>query len=293
MSTGGFKPDIDPNLFRGVDPAFISKFEPFLEGLWTHYFRCDLEGWDNVPESKALFVGNHNGMLTFEVLMMFYAWNKRFGQSRKALGLAHAIVLENPLFRWLLPRLGAIPASPEIADEAMRRGFSLLVYPGGEKEAMRSFAERARVEFFGRQGFIKLALRNKVPIVPIVSIGAHESYIIFHRGEELAEALGLKKRYRLHGMPITVRTVFLYWCLATGIFTFFPLLLAPWAALAAMVPLPAKMSFRILEPIDVVSLYDASLSEEENLKRIYHVVIGKMQAVLTEEYSKRKLPILG
>lgn len=284
---------VDPGYFRGIDPEFMKVVMPFLEGLWKHYFRCELEGWENVPDEKALYVGNHNGMLTFEVLMMFYAWYERYGNSRKALGLAHGIVLSNPAFNWLLPRLGAIPAHPEIADEAMRRGFSLLVYPGGEKEAMRPYHDRAKVDFFGRKGFLKLALRNQVPIVPIVSIGAHESYVILHRGEELAEALGLKKRYRLHGLPLTFRTIFLGWLLATGMITFFPLLLVPAAGLAALVPLPAKMKFKILEPIHLNELVNPALTEEENLDCLYRVVTGRMQDVLTQEYAKRKLPILG
>lgn len=284
---------IDPDLFRGIDPEFSRVLTPFLEGLWKHYFRCEIEGWENVPDQKALYVGNHNGLLTFEVLMMFHAWRQRFGDERKALGLAHGIVLNNPLFNWLLPRVGAIPADPEIADEAMRRNFSLLVYPGGEKESMRPYAERAKVDFYGRKGFLKLALRNKVPIVPIVSVGAHESYIILHRGEEIAEALGLKKKYRLHGMPLTFRTIFFAWLVATGMITFFPLLLAPAAGLAALVPLPAKMKFLILEPIDLVANSKSSLTEEENLEHLYQLVIARMQSVLSAEYAKRKLPILG
>lgn len=287
------RPKIDPDYFRGIEPAFINRVIPFLDGLWNHYFRCEIEGWENVPDQKALYVGNHNGMLTFEVLMMFYAWYKRYGTERKALGLAHGVVLNNPFFNWLLPRLGAIPADPDIADEAMRRNFSLLVYPGGEKEAMRPYTEKTKVDFFGRKGFLKLALRNKVPIVPIVSVGAHESYIIFHRGEELAEALGLKKKYRLHGLPLTPGTIFFAWCVASGLVTFFPLLLAPWAGLAALVPLPTKMKFLILEPIDLIANSDPSLSEEQNLEHLYQLVVGKMQDVLVAEYAKRKLPILG
>ncbi len=282
-----------PEYFKGADPKLIAKLDPFLKGLWDVYFRCEIEGFENVPEERALFVGNHNGLLTFEVLMLFYIWRKRFGEARKALGLAHGIVLENPFFKWLLPKMGAIPADPDIADEALRRGFSLLVYPGGEKESFRPFTERAKVDFYGRKGFIKLALRNKIPIVPIVSIGAHESYIILDRGEELAEVLGLKKRLRLHGLPITIRSVFFVWCLVTGMFTFFPLLIAPWALLATFIPLPAKMKFRILEPIDLMAHWDDSLSEDENLDKIYQVVVDQMQRVLTAEYQKRKLPILG
>ncbi len=287
------KAEHDPELFRGIDPEFRRRITPFLKGLWDHYFRCEIDGWENVPEQQALYVGNHNGLLTFEVLMVFYAWLERYGQSRKVAGLAHGLILNNAVFRWALPRMGAIPADPEVADEAFRREFSLLVYPGGEKESMRPYSERAKIEFFGRKGFIKLALRNGVPIVPIVSIGAHESYVILHRGEELAEALGLKKKYRLHGMPVTFRTIFFAWCLATGMLTFFPLLLAPWAGLAALIPLPAKMTFKILEPIDPATLYDKSRSEEQNLDHIYRIIVDRMQEVLTEEYAKRKLPILG
>ncbi|MDR3606784.1 MAG: lysophospholipid acyltransferase family protein [Oligoflexia bacterium] len=283
-------------LFRDlekVDPHFAGRIVPFLEGLYKYYFRCEIEGWENVPDERAMFVGNHNGLLTFEVLMMFYAWWDRFHGSRRALGLAHAIALENPFFRWIIPKLGAIPASPELALEALKRDYSLLVYPGGEKEAFRPYKERKKVDFFQRKGFIRIALKAKVPIVPIASIGAHETYVIFDRGEQLAEKLGLKGSMRLHGVPITARGVFFAWCVATGMLTFFPLLLAPAAFFWTFVPMPAKMKFVILPPVDVCSMVDPKLSEEENLQKIYDHVIGTIQSTVTSEYAKRKFPILG
>ena len=283
-------------LFReldNVDPNFAEKIEPFLEGLYKHYFRCTVSGWENIPSQKVLFVGNHNGLLTFEVLMIFYAWWKRFGTSRRALGLAHSVALNNPFFRWIVPKLGAIPADPEIALEALERGYSLMVYPGGEKESFRPYSERKKLDFYQRKGFIRLALKAKVPIVPIVSIGAHESYVILDRGEELAEKLGLKKRFRLHGLPITFRSLFFCWCVATGIFTFFPLLLAPAAFASIFIPMPAKMDFKILPAVDVVAMMDPELTEEQNLQKIYDYITTMMQNVLTEEYAKRKLPLFG
>ncbi len=283
-------------LFRDlgrVDPEFAKKITPFLEGLYQHYFRCDVSGWENVPDSKVLFVGNHNGLLTFEVLMLFHAWWKRFGPSRRALGLAHGIALGNPFFRWIIPRIGAIPADPELAYEALGRDYSVLVYPGGEKESFRPFKDRKKIDFYQRKGFIRLALKSKVPIVPIVSVGAHESYVILHRGEEIAEKLGLKEKFRLHGLPITFRSLFFLWCVTTGVFTFFPLLIAPAAFMAIFVPMPAKMTFRILPPIDVAAMMDSALTEEENLQRIYDEIQGQMQKVHDEEYSLRKWPVLG
>lgn len=283
-------------LFRDlnrVDHSFIDRITPFLDGLYKYYFRCEFTGWENVPEEKVLFVGNHNGLITFEVLMMFHAWWQRYGKSRRALGLAHSIALDNPLFRWICPRIGAIPADPDIAVEAMEHGYSLLVYPGGEKEAFRAYSERKQVDFYQRKGFIKLALKAKVPIVPIVSCGAQETYIILHRGEELAKKLGLYDKYRLHGMPITFRSIFFMWCVASGMITILPLFLAPFAFASIWVPMPAQMTFRILPKIDVLGMVDQKLSEEENLQRIYDHVIDTMQACLTSEYSKRKLPVLG
>ncbi|MBC7692043.1 MAG: hypothetical protein H7222_09755 [Methylotenera sp.] len=276
-----------------VDPAFAEKISPFLEGLYSHYFRCEISGWENVVEGKALYVGNHNGLLTFEVLMLFHAWWKRFGNTRRAFGLAHSIALNNPFFRWLIPRIGALPADPEVAYEALQKNYSLLVYPGGEKESFRPYKERKKVDFFQRKGFIRLALKAKAPLIPIVSVGAHESYVILHRGEELAERLGLKEKFRLHGLPITFRSIFFMWCVTTGIFTFFPLLIAPAAFLAIFIPLPAKMTFKILPAVDVVSMVNPELSEEENLQVIYDHVLDLIQTTVTEEYSKRKLPVVG
>lgn len=283
-------------LFRDLeksDPEFIEKVTPFLEGLYKHYFRCEVTGWENVPEGTALYVGNHNGLLTFEVLMLFYAWVHRFHGKRRALGLAHNVALNNPFFRWIIPRLGAIPANPELAYEALERGYSLLVYPGGLKESMRPFKERKKINFFQHKGFIRLALKAKTPMVPIVSVGAHESYVILDRGDKIAEALGIKKKFRIPGLPVTYRSVFFAWLVATGMLTFFPLLLAPAAFLAIFIPLPAKMTFRILPPIDVCSMVDPKLSEEENLQKIYDYVTREMQRVLTAEYKKRKAPVVG
>jgi 1-acyl-sn-glycerol-3-phosphate acyltransferase len=283
-------------LFRDlekVDPEFAGKIAPFLRGLYDYYFRCDVKGWENVPADKALYVGNHNGLLTFEVLMLFYAWWDKYHGARRALGLAHAIALDNPFFRWIIPRLGAIPADPDLARDALERGYSLLVYPGGEKESFRPYKQRKEIDFYQRKGFIRLALKAKVPVVPIVSVGAHETYVILDRGEEIAKKLGLYDRMRLHGVPVTYRGLFFLWCMVTGVFTFFPLLLAPMAFTSIFIPLPAKMTFRILEPIDVCSMVSPEYSEEDNLQRIYDHILEVMRKVHDEEYSKRRFPIVG
>lgn len=278
----------------GRDPKFIQRLSPFLEGLYRNYFRVADTGWENVPVGQqVLFVGNHNGLLTFEMLMLFYAAFKRYGMDLNALGLAHDIALKNPLFRWLAPRLGGIPANPRVAEEAVADGYSLMIYPGGLREAFRPFRERKRVNFYGHKGFIRLARKTGLPLVPVVSVGAAESYVILDRGEELAKALGVYDRLKLAGIPITYRSLFFMWCVVSGLFTFFPLLLAPAALFSVFIPLPTQMTFRILPPIDIRGLWNESESEEANVDRIYNHVLAVFQFKVDEEYSKRKFPVLG
>jgi 1-acyl-sn-glycerol-3-phosphate acyltransferase len=271
------------------DPEFLKKTAPFFDGLSKYYFRVKFKGWNNIPkDGHYLFVGNHNGLLTFEMIMIFWKWYKEFGPERKALGLAHSIAVKSPLFRWLCTKIGGIEASPEIAKEALGEGYSLLVYPGGLKEAFRPFKERKKVDFYQRKGFIRVARDAGVKIIPVVSVGAAESYVILDRGEALAKKLGVYDKMRLAGIPLTVRAVFFYAMVAGGFFTFIPWLVAPFALVAAFIPLPTQMTFRILEPMD-----PAGITSEEELQAFYDRVLHKMQAAMNEEYKKRKLPVIG
>ncbi len=282
--------------FRAVeDPRsrrLVEKLEPFLEWVSKYYFRCSFAGWERVPDGKVLFVGNHNGLITWEVPMMYHAWHQRFGMQRPALGLAHEGMFHLPVDPALVPRLGAIPADKQMALDAFERGYSLLVFPGGEKEAFRTYKERKKIDFFERKGFIRLALEAHVPIVPIVSIGAHESYVIMHRGEMLAERLGLRKRFRLHGVPLTLGSFFFLGLFASGLLLLFPFLVPP-LALSMLVPLPTKMHFELLPCVDLHARYRSTLSREGNVQRIYDEIVASMQSTLSQGYAERLLPIFG
>ncbi len=83
-------------------------------------------------------------------------------------------------------------------------GAALLVYPGGDYEVHRPSWERAKVDFGGRKGFIRLALEKDVPIVPVVSIGGQETALFLSRGEWLAKLLRLDRMFRLKVLPISL-----------------------------------------------------------------------------------------
>ena len=90
----------------------------------------------------------------------------------------------------------------------------MVVYPGGELDSMRSYRQRQRVCFGRRRGYVKLALRAGVPIVPVVTAGAHETLFVLHDGRWIARALGLDRRFGLCAFPLALS---LPWGLSLGI----------------------------------------------------------------------------
>src|SRR6201999_2177797 len=120
--------------------------------------------------------------------------------------------------------------------------------------------QRNRVDFDGRKGFIRLALQENVPIVPVVSIGGQETALFLTRGEGLARALMLDRLFRLKVLPISIA---LPWGLNVG-------------DMFGHLPLPSKIVVEVLPPIDL----RAEFGEAPDLDHVYDHVLLIMQDTL-------------
>ena len=152
-------------------------------------------------------------------------------------------------------------------------GAVLLVYPGGDIEVHRPSSDRFKVDFDGRKGFLQLALDENVPLVPVVSVGGQETALFLSRGEWLAKFLGLDRLARLKVLPISLA---LPWGVNVGDFL-------------GHIPLPAKITVDVLEPIDL----RAEFGEHPDLDVAYKDVVGRMQAALDDLAAERRLPVIG
>ena len=125
-----------------------------------------------------------------------------FGYDRPVYTLSHDMVLTGPTADFFI-RNGFIRASHENADEALRSGGVVVVFPGGDYDVYRpTFAEN-KIDFDGRTGYVKAALNAGVPIVPTVAIGGQESQIYLTRGTGVAKLLRLDKLMRAKILPIS------------------------------------------------------------------------------------------
>ncbi|WP_278312451.1 1-acyl-sn-glycerol-3-phosphate acyltransferase [Lolliginicoccus levis] len=269
----GLLPRYRPGDLEDRDPDSIRELLPGLWLLMSLWFRPDVRGLHHIPdEGPVLIVGNHTGGLQSpEVFISQLAISSYLGTERPFYQLAHRMVLNSP-FAWLLRRFGTVEADPDNADLALSGGAVLQVFPGGDYEVFRPTWESARVDFGGRRGFLRLAYKHNVPIVPQVTIGGQETALFLSRGEWLARLLRVDRIFRLKTIPIMVAV---------------PYGLAP--PFAPFVPLPSKIVIQYLRPIDLRAEY----GEDPDWDAVYDEVLARMQDVLTALQIERKLPVIG
>jgi len=225
----------DPDALDRRDPRFIARVLPSLAWLSTHYLRLIADGAEHLPVGPAVLVGNHNGGIMGPDLpcTLSTLW-RALGPEAPLYALAHDFAMRQlrPLGR-VLQKVGAIRATRTNAARVLAAGGKVLVYPGGDLDAYRSFARRDEVVIVPRTGFVGVARAAGAPIVPVVAYGAHRSAVIVTDGAAIAQRLGMPRWARLQRFPIALA---LPWGLALG----------PWLPYA---PLPFPIRLRILPPI--------------------------------------------
>jgi 1-acyl-sn-glycerol-3-phosphate acyltransferase len=267
------RPARDPFAIR--DPEYIARTLPVWRLVSSLYFRSDVQGLENIPaEGPVLLVGNHSGgVMIADTFVFAQAFYDHFGPERVFHQLAHDLVFKVPGARALVQRYGTVPASPDNMAEALSRDAALLVYPGGDHETFRPSWESEEIDFAQRTGFVKLALQHDVPIVPVVSIGGQETALFLGQGSRLARGLGLDRLARLKVLPAVVGPPFGLTVLD----------------LPLRIPIPAKISIRVLEPIHL----GERLGANDDVQDGYELVTDTMQEVLSRMGEERDLPVLG
>ncbi len=272
----------DPGLmFRRYDvDSLDNRNEELIDYLYRwfskafmKYYRADVRGIDRIPPGPGLYVGNHNAStLAPEAFIFGTAVYERYGIKEAPYGLGHEIAVRFPVAHQALMPLGAIRASHENAHKVFAMGRKVLVYPGGDLDANRPFRHRNRIVFGGRTGYIRLALRENVPIIPVVSCGAHSTFVIIDDMRWLARALRIDRLFRLDVWPLTLS---IPWGLTVG-----PPLL--------YIPFPTKVLIEVLPPIRFHRCGDEAARDEDYVKRCAEKVETVMQATLDHLARERR-----
>lgn len=194
------------------------------EPMYRNWFRVEWEGMENIPdEGGALLVANHAGAIPSDAPTIMHGIESELG--RPVYGLAEYIFRQVPVVSTWWARGGGVTANPHNAYRLLREQRQLaLVFPEGTKGTSKLYTERYKLRRFGRGGFVEIAMRAGVPVVPIAVVGAEEAMPMVFNVRGLARPLGVPY------VPITANM----------------LLFGPLGLLAYF---PAKFRIRVLPPI--------------------------------------------
>lgn len=246
----------------GFDGEFRDAVEPVFDFLYDAWWRVRVSGVENVPgHGRALLAANHGGILPWDATMMSVALMREHPLPRQPRFLVLDWAFELPFISSTLRKVGGVVASPHNALRLLGQDELVAVFPEGVKGMAKPFAERYRLQRFGRGGFVEIALRAGAPIVPVAVVGSEEIYPKLGESRTLARAVGAP---------------------------FFPLTpLFPWLGPLGAIPLPSRWRIEFCAPIETASYGPEGADDRGLVLELSEQVRQTIQRAVLENVVKR------
>ena len=266
------------HLIEDFNPELVHRIAKYYLPVVEKYHRAEFLGFDNIPDGPFLAVGNHTGVHFMPESLLWLSKYHSDPSNRPMYTLVHDFAYKlASQFRIPLHTLGILDAEKNSAFEALCEGCAVTVYPGGDRDNAKPFKDRNRIDFFGHTGYVRMALKARVPILPVVGVGGGESVFTATSGSWLADVTGISKRFKLHTWPI-------YWSFQFGWhFGHIP---------ALGIPLPTQITISVLDPIPTAIYPDDAASDNALVEQLNAQVIRAMQDE-TDRLIEGRIPVIG
>ena len=246
----------------GFDPEFTRLiFLPLLRPLVQTWFRVEVRGGENLPATgPALLVSNHAGTLPLDGMILHAVVHDEIGRHVRMLGAD--LIFKTPFSHDLARKTGTTLACQEDAERLLAADQLVAVFPEGFKGLGKPYADRYRLQRFGRGGFVSAAVRAQVPLIPVSIVGSEEIYPLISTAPALARALGVPY------FPVTP--------------------LFPWLGLLGLVPLPSKWVIEFGEAVTTDELPPGAADDPMVVFNITDQVRETIQQTLYAALMQRK-----
>jgi 1-acyl-sn-glycerol-3-phosphate acyltransferase len=250
----------------GQDRRYIDRYSRSLfTFLSRYYWRIETEGIEALPaHGRAVLSGPHRGFMPFDGVMLLHHAVRARG--RYVRFLIHPSLMKFPFLFDFMLKLGGIPACRENADWILRHDEIAGIFPEGIHGAFTPYRSAYRLGRFGRDEYVRAALRNGAPIVPFATVGSAEIF------------------------PILARVRWPWWERLTD-WPCFPI--TPTFPLAPL-PLPSKWHIRFLPALDLAPAYTAADADNPRAVRAVSADIrARIQSALDEMLARRRWIFFG
>jgi 1-acyl-sn-glycerol-3-phosphate acyltransferase len=251
----------------GMDKQYIETYgRRMFKFLHDHYWRVEVKDLHHVPrEGRAVLVGVHRGFMPWDAVMALHLIVRDVG--RYVRFLIHPGLIKFPFLFNFHTKLGGIVACQENADFVLKRDEILGIFPEGIKGAFLLYRDAYKLTKFGRDEFVKIALRHRAPIVPFVTVGSAEIF------------------------PILKKVNWGWWKRNTEWPTF-PI--TPTWPFVGAIPLPSKWHTQFLQPLHIEDRYPPEAADDpEVVSAISQEVRSRMEQAIREMLRRRQSIFFG
>ncbi|OGO25113.1 MAG: hypothetical protein A2W33_06625 [Chloroflexi bacterium RBG_16_52_11] len=252
----------------GLDMEFVDTVRPFLEFMHHNYWRVETTGIENIPnEGCALLVANHSGQLPWDAAMLGVSVYNEHPTQRLVRTLYADWFPTLPFVSAFLTKMGQVLATEDNGARLLEKGEVVSVFPEGIKGVGKLYKDRYRLARFGRGGFVRMALRNQAPLIPVSIVGAEEIYISLAKSNTIAKMIG---------------------------FPFFPISVTwPWLGPLGFVPFPTKWFIDIGEPIPMESYQSGDANNLVLVSQLTDQIRNIIQQMVFSRLAQRRSVLFG
>lgn len=251
----------------GMDQRYIELYgRRMFKFLHDYYWRVEVKDLHYLPrEGRAVLVGVHRGFMPWDAVMALHLIVRNVG--RYVRFLIHPGLIKFPFLFNFHTKLGGVIACQENADFVLKRDEIVGIFPEGIKGAFLPYRDAYKLTKFGRDEFVKIALRHRAPIVPFVTVGSAEIF------------------------PILKKVNWAWWKRNTEWPTF-PIT-PTWPFLGA-IPLPSKWHTQFLEPLHIEDRFPPEAADDAQVvSAISQEVRSRMEQAIAEMLRRRKSIFFG
>jgi 1-acyl-sn-glycerol-3-phosphate acyltransferase len=175
----------------GMHPDWLGLARSFVGPLYRHYFRVSSYGTENIPNGgPAILIANHAGTLPIDAAMISFDVFEHTHPPRMPRAVIDYFVPQLPFAGTFLSRVGAVHGALANVRRLIETEQLCLIFPEGMRAIGKPFRQRYTLTQW-RVGHAELALRYRIPIIPVAVIGSEEQWL----------QLGRLERVHTFGMP--------------------------------------------------------------------------------------------
>ncbi len=224
--------------------------------LHDYWWRVEWKGLENVPRGRAVLAGVHRGHQPWDGVMTFHLLIRELGRYPRF--LIHPTLVKFPFLAPYMIKCGGVHACQENADWVLEREGLLAIFPEGIRGAFTMYRDAYKLGRFGRDVYVKIALRHQAPIIPYVTVGSAEIF------------------------PILGRIDWPWWKRFSE-WPFFPI-----TPTMGTVPLPSKWHTWFLEPVPVDAYPPEAADDRATVRAISAQVRARMEEAIAKMLERRK-----